>query len=156
MPVTIRTLLVIFAAAVLLPVSLRDARAQSVPGLGALAGVESGADRFFAGGQIEVGPVFGFFHLVPSIYFTFDDGSTLTTVNGDFRAYLLPLPETGIRLYGAAGPTFEVSSDTDVGLTLAAGVNIPMKSTRRYNIEARFGFGDIPDLRIAAAVMFGL
>jgi len=156
MPVAARTLLVIIATAVALGMSIRDVRAQGAPGLGVLGGMESGADRFFAGGQLEIGPVMGPSYLVPSIYFTFDDGSTMTTINADFRMYLIPLPETGIRFYGAAGPTVDMTSDTNIGLSLTAGVNIPMKGSRRYNIEARFGFGDIPDLRVAAAVMFGL
>jgi len=129
--------------------------AVGVPGLGFLAGMETGGEDLFLGGQGEFGPVVGPSYLVPSVYVSFGDAST-TTANLDLRWYLLNLPETGIRIYGAAGPTVVFASDTVVGLSLTAGLNIPMKSQRRYNVEFRFGLGDIPDLKIAAAVMFGL
>ena len=77
-------------------------------------------------------------------------------MNADLRFYLIPLPETGIRFYGAAGPTLMLSPDTELGLSLILGLHIPMKSTRRYNVEYRWGIGDIPDHKIAVTVMFGL
>jgi len=41
-------------------------------------------------------------------------------------------------------------------LSLILGLHIPMKSTRRYNVEYRWGIGDIPDHKIGVTVMFGL
>lgn len=132
-----------------------SAHAVGVPGLGVVAGAETAADNFFLGAQGEFGPALGFAYLVPSVYVEFGDGGN-TTGNFDLRWYLLRLPETGIGIYGAAGPTVVFANDTEVGLSLTAGFNIPMKSQRRYNVEFRFGIGDIPDFKIAAAVMFGL
>jgi len=132
-----------------------SAHAVGVPGLGFVAGAETGADELFLGAQGEFGPVVGFSYLVPSLYVDFGDANT-ATANLDLRWYLLHLPETGIGIYAAAGPTVVFASDTEIGLSLTAGFNIPMKSQRRYNVEFRFGLGDIPDLRIAAAVMFAL
>ena len=129
--------------------------AVGVPGLGVVAGAETSADNLFLGAQGEFGPIVGPSYLVPSMYVEFGDAS-VTTANLDLRWYLLRLPETGIGIYGAAGPTVVFASDTEIGLSLTAGFNIPMKSQRRYNVEFRFGLGDIPDLKIAAAVMFAL
>lgn len=133
---------------------LTDAHAGSRNGIGFLAGQDTGPNDFFIGGQAEIGPVTSSAFLVPSVHVGFDDGAS-GAANLDLRWYLLPLPETGIRIYGAAGPTLLFGSDTEVGLTLTGGFDIPMRSSRRYNVELRFGFGDVPDLKFDAAVMFG-
>ena len=124
-------------------------------GLGLRAGMNMEPDQFLIGGQGEFGPVAGSSFLVPSLDFGLNDQTTVTA-NVDLRWYLLPLPETGIYFYGAAGPSIVLSPGTEVGLSLTAGVHIPMKRHRRYNLELRFGFGDIPDLKIVGALMFGL
>jgi hypothetical protein len=123
--------------------------------LGPRLGVSGGHDDFFLGVQGEFGPILGPATLVPSLDFTLGDHSS-TALNADLRFYLIPLPETGLRFYGAAGPTLMLSPDTELGLSLTLGLHIPMKNTRRYNIEYRWGFGDIPDHKIAVVVMFGL
>ncbi len=129
------------------------ARADS--GLGPRFGVTGGNDDFFLGIQGEFGPILGSATLVPSLDFTLGDHSS-TALNADLRLYLIPLPETGLRFYGGAGPTLMLSPDTELGLSLILGLHIPMKSTRRYNIEYRWGIGDIPDHKIGVTIMFGL
>ena len=133
--------------------------AESAPIKGALglrAGASSNPDQFVVGAQAEVGQ-FGMATIAPSIDLGFGDNSDLTAVNLDLRWYLFPLPQTGIQFYAAAGPTAVfVSSQSEVGLSLTAGAKIPMKGTGRYNIEARFGIGDIPDLKVMLGVLFGL
>jgi len=123
--------------------------------LGPRLGLTGGNDDFFLGVQGEFGVILGSATLVPSLDFTLGDHSS-TALNADLRFYLIPLPETGIRFYGSAGPTLMLSPDTELGLSLTLGLNIPMKSTRRYNIEYRWGIGDIPDHKIGMTVMFGL
>ena len=123
--------------------------------LGPRLGVSGGHDDFFLGVQGEFGPLLGPATLIPSLDFTLGDHSS-TALNADLRFYLIPLPETGLRFYGAAGPTLMLSPETELGLSLTLGLHIPMKSTRRYNIEYRWGIGDIPDHKIAVVVMFGL
>ena len=123
--------------------------------LGPRLGLSGSQDDFFLGIQGEFGPLLGTGTLVPSLDFTLGDRSS-TALNADFRFYLIPLPETGLRFYGAAGPTLMVSPDTELGLSLVLGLHIPMKSTRRYNVEYRWGVGDIPDHKIGVTVMFGL
>ena len=123
--------------------------------LGPRFGVTGGNDDFFLGIQGEFGPILGSATLVPSLDFTLGDKSS-TALNADLRFYLIPLPETGLRFYGGAGPTLMLSPDTELGLSLILGLHIPMKSTRRYNIEYRWGIGDIPDHKIGVTIMFGL
>lgn len=123
--------------------------------LGPRIGLSGGNDDFFLGFQGEFGPILGAATLVPSLDFTLGDHSS-TALNADLRFYLIPLPETGIRFYGAAGPTLMLSPDTELGLSLILGLHIPMNSTRRYNVEYRWGIGDIPDHKIGVTVMFGL
>lgn len=127
--------------------------AQSTPALGIRAGWNSQPDNAYLGLQTEFGRVLGGGHLAPSLDVELGDGSS-TIVNGDIRWYLFPLPETGIRIYGAAGPGLVLSPDTELGLHLTAGLHIPMKSGRRYNIEARFGFGDVPDFKLGMGLSF--
>jgi hypothetical protein len=123
--------------------------------LGPRLGLSNGPDEFFLGGQVEFPRVLGRGSLVPSLDFGLGDAK-VTTANLDFRWYLLPLPETGIRFYGSAGPTVSTSPNSELGLSLSVGLDIPMRDPRRYNVECRFGSGDIPDFKIAFAVMFGL
>ena len=156
MSVSTSFFLVICATSAVLTASSIDSRAGgSRDGLGMRAGMSMGPDQFLIGAQAEFGPVVASSFLVPSLDLGFDDQTTVIA-NVDLRWYLLPLPETGIYFYGSAGPTIVVSPDTDIGLSLTVGAHIPMKKHRRYNVELRFGFGDIPDLKIVAAIMFGL
>ncbi len=155
MSVSNRLFLAVLAAVGMLVTSITDSHAGGGRGLGLRAGMSMGPDQFFVGAQAELGPVVGAAFLAPSLDFEFDD-QTSVAANIDLRWYLLPLPETGIHIYGSAGPTIVLSPGTDVGLSLTAGVDIPMKSHRRYNVEFRFGFGDIPDFKFAAALMFGM
>ncbi len=111
--------------------------------------------EFYLGLQVEYPAKYGSISLVPS--FDFGPGTDARSVaNADFRLYMIPLPDTEIRFYAAAGPTMMLSGDLELGISLNVGLNIPMKSTRRYNVEYRYGLGDAPEHKIGAAVMFGL
>ena len=136
-------------------VTVLGGQAHADSALGPRFGLSGGNDDFFLGVQGEFGPILSAATLVPSLDFTLGDHSS-TALNADLRFYLIPLPETGIRFYGAAGPTLMLSPDTELGLSLILGLQIPMKSTRRYNIEYRWGIGDIPDHKIGVTILFGL
>ncbi|MEN8008668.1 MAG: hypothetical protein ABFS42_16785 [Candidatus Krumholzibacteriota bacterium] len=123
--------------------------------LGPRMGLSGGDDDFFLGVQTEFGPILEAATLVNSLDFTLGDHSS-TALNTELRFYLVPLPETGIMFYCAGGPTLLLSPDTELGLSLVLGLHIPMKDTRRYNIEYRWGVVDIPDHKIGLTVMFGL
>lgn len=137
-------------AAGLLP--LLAALPAAAGGVGPRIGLEDG-DDVFLGAQGEFGPVLGQANLVPGLDLRLGDSGT-STANVDLRWYLLPLPDTGLRFYGAAGPTLVLSPGTELGLSLTLGLNIPMQSNRRYNVEYRFGLGNIPESKVAVAVMF--
>ena len=122
--------------------------------IGPYGGYGQQPDQFFFGGRAEFGR-FGPAVFSPGIDVGFGDNTTVTTINVDLKWYLLPLPDTGLYFYGAAGPTLVAAGGSEVGISLAAGMHVPMHGSNRYNLEVRFGFGDIPDLRILAAVMFG-
>jgi hypothetical protein len=124
--------------------------------LGVRAGLSRNPDQFVIGAQAELGSL-GMATIAPSIDLGFGDNSDLTAANLDLRWYLFPLPQTGIQFYAAAGPTAVfANSQSDVGLSLTAGAKIPMKGKGRYNLEARFGVGDIPDLKVMLGILFGL
>lgn len=129
--------------------------------LGPRAGYDFDSDKFVVGGEAEFGRVLQQFRFAPSVDLELGD-NTKTALNADFRLYLFNLPESSLRFYGSAGPTvLFASSDngdtkTELGLSLVAGVKIPMKGANRYNLETRFGFGDIPDLKLMFAVIFGI
>ncbi len=123
--------------------------------LGPRIGLSNSPDELFLGGQAEFPHVLGRGSLVPSLDFGLGDAE-VTTANLDFRWYLLPLPETGLRFYGSAGPTIQTAPESELGLSLTAGLDIPMRNPRRYNVECRFGSGEIPEFKIAFSVMLGL
>lgn len=126
--------------------------------LGARIGIDNSASQFLIGGQGEFGRIAGSAVLAPSLDFSL--GGDGTAANLDLRWYLLPLPESGLTFYGAAGPTLFFASgkgaSTEVGLSLTAGMKIPMRGGNKYNFEARFGIGDIPDMRFMFGILFGV
>ena len=142
-------------AAVLILLTAAPGTAGAASAFGPRCGLTGENDDFYLGAQMEFTAKFGAFSLLPS--FDFGPGTEAPSVaNADFRLYLFPLPETGLRFYGAVGPTMMLSGDLELGLSLSLGLSIPMKGTRRYNVEYRWGLGDIPDHKIGLAVMFGL
>jgi hypothetical protein len=155
MSITARTILVICTAGVFVAASAMDSHSITRDGIGLRAGVSLGPDQVLIGAQGEFGPAVGPAYLVPSLDLGIDD-DLVAAANVDLRWYLLPLPDTGIYIYGSVGPTIVLAPDTEVGLSLTAGLHVPMKSYRRYNVELRFGLGDIPDLKIVGVYMWGL
>jgi len=120
--------------------------------LGPRAGLGEG-NNLFVGGQGEFGSIFGTATFAPSLDLTVG-GTGAIEANFDLRWYLMTLPETGLRFYGAAGPTLMLSPESELGLSLTLGMRIPMKNQRHYNLEFRLGFGDIHSHKLALAIMF--
>ena len=148
---------VVLVALTIVVAPVAETQAGSRDALGVRAGMSNAPDQFVIGGQAELGPVLGPALFAPSLDIGFGAGQTVAVLNLDLRWYLLPLPETGLYFYGAAGPALLVSPDTDVGFSAVGGIDIPMTSARnRYNFEARFGFGDVPDRKIVLSVLFVL
>lgn len=146
--------IIFFSLVAIVAVAMSATASLAASALGPRIGIV-GSDEVFLGVQGEFGPAIGPASIVPSVDFGLGDGPP-TMVNCDLRFYLIPLPETGIRFYGAAGPSVQFNDGSDWGLSLTLGLHIPMKEQRRYNLEYRWGIGDIPDHKIGLAVMFGL
>lgn len=128
--------------------------------IGPRIGYDFDTDNLVLGAGADLGRVFQNFNFVPSIDFELGDNSA-TVLNADFRLDLFNLPETGLRFYGSAGPSLVLDSpgnggdNTEIGLSLVAGMKIPMKMKNRYDLDLRFGLGDIPDLKLVLGILFG-
>lgn len=129
--------------------------------LGPRIGYDFDTDNLVLGAEADLGRVFQNFNFTPSLDFELGDNS-VTVLNADFRLYLFNLPETGLRFYGSVGPSLvfdsqgEGGDNTEIGLSLVAGTKIPMKRENRYNLEVRFGVGDVPDLKLTLGILFGI
>lgn len=142
-------------------IALLPPSASAGAAIGPRVGYDLDSENLVLGAEAELGRAFQSFQFAPSLDFEFGD-NTMTAFNADFRLYLFHLPETGLHFYGSAGPTVFLhspgngDSQTEIGLSLVAGLKIPMKGQKRYNLEARFGLGDIPELKVMLAVLFGV
>jgi len=127
---------------------------------GIRAGISSNPDQFVIGAQADMGEVYRQVRVVPSIDAGFGDHLTTFAFNGDVQLFV-PLPKSLASLYGIAGPTIMIwtpehgDGDTEIGLTLGLGARMPLGDSGWYNIEARLGIGDIPDVRVLLGVFFG-
>lgn len=129
-------------------------------GFGVRGGYSSNPDQLVFGAQAMFGQFLKVTRFVPSFDFGTGDDITTYAFNGDFRL-TLKIPNSSLTLYGEAGPTLiywdtdKGGSDTEVGGTLTGGIAFPMGGTGQYNLEARFGIGDVPDFKIMLGIMFG-
>jgi hypothetical protein len=129
---------------------------------GARAGFSSDPDQFVIGGQAVLGSIMPMVQLAPSVDIGFGNNVNLTTVNIDLQYNLPSLPKVSPNVYIGAGPTIVMAnpdggnSDTDIGLSLLAGLRIPMAGISYYNLEARLGLESVPDLKVLLGIMFGL
>ncbi len=126
------------------------------PAIGPRGGYDFDTDNIVLGAEAELGRAFQDFYLAPSLDLEPGD-NTITAINADFRLYLFRLPETGLRFYGSAGPTLLTGNgNTELGLSLVAGMKIPMNGNKRYNLETRFGVGDVPNFKLMLSILFGI
>ena len=151
----------LFAACVIL-VSAVAANSADESGkcYGIRAGYSSKPDQFVIGAQADMGEIYRRVHIVPSIDAGFGDHLTTFAFNGDIQLFV-PLPKSMSSLYGIAGPTIMIwtpeigDGDTEIGLTLGLGARMPLGNSGWYNVEARFGIGDIPDVKVLLGIFFG-
>ncbi|MFQ5511212.1 MAG: hypothetical protein ACE5EO_05125 [Candidatus Krumholzibacteriia bacterium] len=131
------------------------------PAIGARTGFSVTPDQFTIGIQSQLGS-FSLGRFAPSVDFGFGNDVTVTAFNLDIQAGLLSFPGSSTGVYGGVGPTISIlspdrgSSDTEIGLSLVAGIKMPFSPLNYYNIEARFGVGDIPDFKLLVGAMIGL
>ena len=129
-------------------------------GFGGRAGYGDDPDQFVCGVQADLVKIyFSLVHFVPSIDVGVSDHMTTLTLNGDVQVFL-PLPKSSAYLYGLAGPAVTLwspengDSDTEIGAYVGLGTRIGLGASGWYNIEGRFGLGDVPDLRLLIGVLF--
>lgn len=130
-------------------------------GVGLRTGLGLNPDQGVVGLQAVMGKTLKFARFAPSFDFGFGDDVQTFAFNGDIRLLLLTPPKSSTAFYGVAGPTVVYwnpdigNGDTEIGLTLGAGIRIPFGRTNFYNLETRFGISDVPDVRILFGVIFG-
>lgn len=124
---------------------------STIGAFGVRGGFGLDPDQFVIGAQAALGKKLGVARVVPSVDVGL--GSSITTIsfNGDLHVRL-NMEDTEFGLYLGAGPSVVYadieagSSGWDVGLTLLAGAHIPLRALP-FNVETRFGVGDVPDFR---------
>ena len=129
---------------------------------GVRAGFSADPDQFVVGGQATLGTIMPEITLVPSLDFGFGDNVGVTTLNLDLHYNLPSLPKVSPNFYVGGGPAVVMidpdggNSDTKIGLSVLAGLRIPMTGVTYYNLETRFGLENAPDLKVLLGIMFGL
>lgn len=124
------------------------------------AGFSINPEQFCAGVQAVLGSV-SKTRFAPSVDFGFGDNRTLITFNFDLKMDLFPLPNSNAQFYAGVGPEVIIISpdgedqDTEVGLGIVGGLKLPFSEKHYYNLEARFGIGDVPDFTVMIGAMFG-
>ncbi len=131
------------------------------PAIGARTGFSVSPDQFTIGIQSQLGSIAAG-RFAPSVDFGFGNDVNVTTLNLDWQAHFLSFPGASTSVYAGAGPTISIlspdrgSSDTEIGLSLVAGLKMPFSPVNYYNIEARFGVGNTPDFKLLIGAMIGL
>ncbi len=116
-------------------------------------------DQIVFGLQARLGKLAEVIKFAPSVDVGFGDNVTSVAVNTDFQIPL-HIPETGIALYLGIGPTLgyfnheKSDSDTEVGATVMGGTWLSLGGSGSYNLEARFGMGDVPEFRLLLGFYF--
>lgn len=115
-------------------------------------------DQFVFGGQASLGR-WTITRFVPSVDVGIGDDVTTIDFNGDLFLRLA-IPDASLEFYGGGGPTLAyinpegTSSKWELGLSLVAGMRLPLKTRQAFNLEARFGLWDIPDFRLMLGILF--
>lgn len=126
-------------------------------GVGVRGGVSSNPDQLVGGLQFAVGPRVGVLRIVPSIDLGIGDQVTSFSFNGDVLLRL-NLDGSSVSFFGGAGPSI-IYYDTEgpqsawkTGISLIAGLESAISLAGGADIEARFGLGDAPELRLILTV----
>ncbi|MDH3214869.1 MAG: hypothetical protein OEN01_01095 [Candidatus Krumholzibacteria bacterium] len=123
-------------------------------------GFSTNPDQYTLGVQSVMGRV-SRMRFAPSVDFGFGDDVNLTALNFDLKLDLFSPPKASALFYAGLGPTISIISpdqgdtDTEIGLSLVGGIKLPFGQKNYYNLETRFGIGDIPDFKLLIGVMFG-
>jgi hypothetical protein len=128
---------------------------------GVRAGYSINPDQFVIGAQAVSRSMSYGLRLAPSVDLGFGDNITTYLFNLDVHFLSARFPKSSSGFYLGVGPAIAVydfsdfDDDTEIGVNIVGGLRLPMGSRNSYNIEGRFGFGDMPDFRILLGVLFG-
>jgi hypothetical protein len=145
----------VLALAVARPALAQEAesKAHSGLGFGVKAGIGFDPEQFVIGGQMSLGKALGFIRIVPNAHLGFGDATTFD-VNVDFLARLI-VEEKGFGLYGGVAPGWiAYDGGSDFGLTGIIGTQLPIIQGKATNLELRWNFTQMPDLRILVGFVF--
>jgi len=159
----LRRLLVVGAIA-LLPL-VAHAASPTVTAFGPRVGASIDPDQLVVGGQLSLQEFAPDWSFDPNLELGFGDNLTVIAFNLD-AYYHLRLSGSDWRPYLGAGLGANFSSwdaplgehdnsDTEIGLNVVAGFNVPAGSGDHWFAELRFGIGEIPTLKIVGGFNFG-
>lgn len=153
-------------ALVLLSLAPAVAGAQTLEGFGPRLGFSVDPDQIVLGGQLSVGGFDPEWTFDPSLELGFGDDVTVIAFNLD-AYYHMRLRDSDWRPYAGGGigianisfdlpPPLEDESDTEVGLDLVLGFQVPRGETQRWFGELRFWLGDsdLPGIKLIGGVNF--
>lgn len=140
------------------------AASENIRGYGPRVGFSVSPDQLVIGGQLVTGEIAPHTTFDPSLELGFGDNVTVIAFNADLHYHFL-LDGTEWTPYAGAGiginflsydrpPPFEDDSNTEVGGNLIIGAGVPTRSGSRFFTEARFGLGDIPEVKLIAGWNF--
>jgi len=144
------------------------ALAQSSSGTGPVAtawgprfGFGSDPDQFLFGGQLDLGDLAPDLTLTPNVDIGIGDDITSFGLSGDIH-YHFRVQRSPWRPYVGGGITFTHFSfdgggdDTEVGASILVGAIVPTQTGSRFFAEAKFGLGDVHDLKLLVGWNFRL
>lgn len=145
----------VLALAATAPVVAQEAEAKAHSGLGfgVKGGIGFDPEQFVIGGQMSLGKALGFVRIVPNAHLGFGDATTFD-LNVDFLARLI-VEEKGFGIYGGVAPGWiTYDGGSDFGLTGVVGTQLPIIQGKATNLEVRWSFTQMPDLRILLGLVF--
>ena len=153
--------LLVVGALVLLPVA---AHAAVVTSAGPRVGVSIDPDQLVVGGQLELSEFAPNWSFDPSIELGFGDDLMVIALNADvFYHFHLKDSDWGPYLGGGLGVGFyswdapvgvRDDSETEIGLNVVGGFNIPAGAAQHWFAELRLGIGDLPDFKLMGGINF--
>lgn len=138
--------------------------AASMTSYGFRAGVSITPDQLVLGGQLGITDVAPHLTLVPNLELGIGDGHTVIAMNVDMQ-YHFAIQGTDWAPYGGLGiginniqtdlpAPFRDQSDTEIGLNIILGTDVPAGQGNAFFAEARIGVGDIPELKLVGGMNF--
>lgn len=127
---------------------------------GIRAGFGLDPDQIAFGLQSRSGELLPNVRFAPSIDVGFGDNLTVFSANGDLLVPLAP-PDSRSAFFLGGGPTLSYidpkvgDGDTELGISLVAGLKLPFGNSHNWTLEGRYGIGDIPEVRVMIGILFG-